>query len=222
MRSYDEIYAIALGRKGSVEALEAEIPRPKTAADLAKIGDDRWLSRFTSHVFSAGFNWKVIETKWPGFETAFHGFDVARCAMMDDDWFDALIQDTGIVRHGAKIHSVRDNAVFLQELAMEHGSAARCFADWPSRDYVGLLALLKTRGTRLGGNTGAYAMRMMGRDSFILSRDVVARLVAEGVVDKAPSSKSALAKTQAAFNTWADQSGRSMTEISRVLAMSIG
>ena len=117
---------------------------------------------------------------------------------------------------------MRDNAAFLQELAAEHGSAAACFAHWPDEDYIGLLALLKTRGTRLGGNTGAYALRFMGRDGFILSRDVVARLVAEGVVDKAPTGKAALARTQAAFNEWRAQSGRGLTEISRVLAMSIG
>ncbi|MEM9715321.1 MAG: hypothetical protein AAF826_02270 [Pseudomonadota bacterium] len=61
----------------------------------------------------------------------------------------------------------------------------------------------------------------MGRDSFILSRDVIARLIAEGVIDKAPTSKKTMSAVQTAFNTWRDQSGRSLTEISRVLAMSL-
>ena len=222
MRSFDEIYAITADRKGGAEALEQMLAPAEDPVDPAAIGDDRWLSNFTKGVFRAGFNWRVIDAKWDGFEAAFHGFAIGKCAMMDDEWFDALIQDTRIVRHGAKIQSVRDNAVFLQELAQEHGSAARVFAEWPGEDYIGLLALLKTRGTRLGGTTGQYALRFMGIDSFILSRDVVARLVAEGVIDKAPSSKKALAAVQAAFNTWRDQSGRSLTEISRVLAMSIG
>ena len=222
MRSFDEIYAITADRKGGAEALEQMLAPAEDPVDPAAIGDDRWLSNFTKGVFRAGFNWRVIDAKWDGFEAAFHGFDIGKCAMMDDEWFDALIQDTRIVRHGAKIQSVRDNAVFLQELAQEHGSAARVFAEWPGEDYIGLLALLKTRGTRLGGTTGQYALRFMGIDSFILSRDVVARLVAEGVIDKAPSSKKALAAVQAAFNTWRDQSGRSLTEISRVLAMSTG
>ena len=56
--------------------------------------------------------------------------------------------------------------------------------------------------------------------SFILSRDVTARLIAEGVIDKPATSKTALKSVQAAFNTWMEQSGRSLTEISRVLAMS--
>jgi len=221
MRHFDEIYALAEANKGSAAAVEAEIPQSTAREDLALIGDDRWLSRFSKHVFSAGFNWKVIENKWPGFEEAFHGFDVARCAMMDDAWFDALLQDTRIVRHGAKIQSVRDNAVFLQDLAAEHGSAAKAFATWPATDYVGLLDLLKKRGTRLGGNTGSYALRFMGVDSLIFSTDVVARLVAEGVVDKAPTSKTAQRAAQEAVNTWMQQSGRGLTAVSRVLAMSV-
>ena len=92
---------------------------------------------------------------------------------------------------------------------------------WPSSDFVGLLDLLKTRGARLGGTTAQYAMRFAGRDSFILSQDVTARLIAERVIDKPATSKRALRAVQEAFNTWARQSDRSLTEISRVLAMSV-
>lgn len=64
-------------------------------------------------------------------------------------------------------------------------------------------------------------MRFMGKESFVLSKDVVARLIVEGVIDKAPTSKKAMKDVQAAFNTWKAQSGRTLTEISRVLAQSI-
>lgn len=222
MRGFDDIFEISAARKGGAEALNAMLEPPLAPAALAAIPDHRWLANFTRHVFNAGFNWKVIESKWEGFEAAFHGFDIGKCAMMDDAWFDKLVQDTRIVRYGGKILSVRDNAVFLQELAAEHGSAAKVFADWPAEDYASLLEMLKKRGTRLGGTTGQYALRAIGVDSFVLSRDVVARLIAEGVIDKAPTSKGAMARVQAAFNTWRDQSGRSLKEISRVLAMSIG
>ena len=61
----------------------------------------------------------------------------------------------------------------------------------------------------------------MGRDAFLLSSDVTARLIAESVVDKPPTSKRDLAAVQAAFNTWAAQSKGSLTEIRQVLAMSV-
>ena len=106
-------------------------------------------------------------------------------------------------------------------MAREHGSAARHFAHWPTTDCVGLLDLLKRRGARLGGVTGQRVLRAMGVPSFILSPSVVARLIAEGVIDKPSTSKTAMRKIQGAFNSWMDQSGRSLTEISRVLAMSV-
>jgi 3-methyladenine DNA glycosylase Tag len=220
MRSFDEIYAIAADRKGGSGALEAMLAKPRSPEDLAEIPEDRWLAQFTKGIFQAGFSWKVIEAKWVGFETAFKGFDVDKCAMMDDAWFDALLTDTAIVRNGAKIRTVPDNAVFLQELRAE-GGAGTVIGGWPSDDFVGLLEMLKKRGSRLGGATGQYSLRFMGRDAFILSRDVTARLIAEGVIDKPATSKSALRAVQTAFNDWSAQSGRSLTEISRVLAMSL-
>ena len=221
MRSFDEIYQIAAARKGGAEALEAMLSAPVPAAEVAAIPDDRWLAAMTRAVFQAGFNWKVVESMWPGFEAAFDGFDTGRCAMLTDEDFERLVSDTRIIRNGAKIRSVQQNAVFLRSLAAEHGSASKAIADWPSTDFIGLLELFKTRGSRLGGTSGQYCLRFQGKDSFILSQSVVDRLIAEGVVDKPPTSKKALADVQAAFNTWMQQSGRSLTEISRVLAMSL-
>lgn len=221
MRSFDEIYQIAAARKGGAEALEAMLSAPVPVAEVAAIPDDRWLAAMTRAVFQAGFNWKVVESMWPGFEAAFDGFDTGRCAMLTDEDFERLVSDTRIIRNGAKIRSVQQNAVFLRSLAAEHGSASKAIADWPSTDFIGLLELFKTRGSRLGGTSGQYCLRFQGKDSFILSQSVVDRLIAEGVVDKPPTSKKALADVQAAFNTWMQQSDRSLTEISRVLAMSL-
>jgi 3-methyladenine DNA glycosylase Tag len=221
MRSFDQIYRIAAERKGGPAALEDLLPTPKPPAALRKIPDDRWLAGMTKRVFCAGFNWTVIENKWDGFEAAFEGFPPGRWAMMSDDDLDRLVQDKRIVRNAGKIQSVRDNAVFLCDLAREYGSAAKCFADWPDTDYVGLLDMLKRRASRLGGNSGQYFLRFMGKDSFITSGDVAKALVREGVVDKAPTSKRDLQAVQAAFNQWREESGRPLAQISRVLACSV-
>lgn len=220
--SFDTLFAMAAARKGGDDAVEALLPQVKTPEELAAIPDDRWLSEITRRVFQAGFNWKVIDSKWPGFEAAFHGFDVHRNAMMSDEDLDRLLADKRIVRNGAKIRSVRENAAFLLELAAEHGSAAACLAHWPAADHVGLLAMLKARGARLGGMAGAIALRMMGRDGFILTGDVSAALVREEVVDKPPSSKRDMAAVQAAFDAWHAESGRPYAHVSRVLALTVG
>ena len=220
MRTFDEIHAIAADRKGGADALESLLTKPKPAADDAQVPEDRWLAGISRAVFQTGISWKVVDNKWDGIEAAFKGFDVGACARMDDDWFDALLRDTRIIRHGAKVQAVRDNAAFLLSLR-DRGGAGRVFADWPATDYAGLLALLKTEGSRLGASTGQYAMRLHGRDGYMMSTDVVARRGAEGVSDKSPSSKRTMTAVQGAFNTWMDQSGRSLTEISRVLALSV-
>ena len=222
MRSFDDILAISAVRKGGIDAVLGDIDPPLPPDALAAIPDDRWLAQMTRGIFQAGFNWKVVDAMWPGFETAFKGFDVGKCAMMDDAWFDALVQDTAIVRYPQKIQAVQQNAVFVQEVAAEHGSFGHMVGHWPAANFAGLLDKLKKDGTRLGGATGQYMLRFMGADGYILSRDVVARLVAEGVIERAPTSKSAMRAVQDAFNAWAEQSGRSLKEISRVLATSIG
>lgn len=222
MRSFDDILAISAERKDGFAAVLNGIEPPASPATLAAVPDDRWLAQMTRGVFQAGFNWKVVEAMWPGFETAFHGFDIGRCAMMDDEWFDRLVQDKAIIRFPAKIRSVQQNAVFVSDQSAAAGGFGRLIADWPDEDFVGLLAHLKKHGSRLGGTTGQYFLRSMGKDSFVLTRDVIGRLVAEGVVDKAPSSAKSMKAVQEAFNTWRAQSGRSLKEISRVLAQSIG
>ncbi len=221
MHTFDELFEISAKRHGGKPALNKLLEPPKTPAQLRRVKDDRWLANMTKCIFQAGFNWKVVESMWPGFEEAFNGFDIGRCLMMNDDDIARLVSDKRIVRHGAKISAVQQNAAFLSELAKEHGTAAKAFADWPPEDYIGLLDMIKKRGMRLGGNTGQYFLRFSGKDSFILSRDVTTRLMAEGVIDKPASSRSAMAAVQEAFNTWMHQSGRSLKEISRVLAMSI-
>lgn len=222
MINFDKLYQHAARRKGGEQALEALLSKPLPVSELAQIPDHRWLAMMSRCIFQAGFSWKVIDKKWPGFEEAFHGFEPQRWMYMSDEDFETLLKDTRIVRNGTKIRSVRENAQFLCDLAAEHGSAAHAFAHWPNEEYVELLLLLKKRGSRLGGTSAQYCLRMMGKDAFIISRDVTAALIREGVVNGEPKSQRDLRATQQAFNHWRQESGRSLNEISQVLAYTIG
>jgi 3-methyladenine DNA glycosylase Tag len=173
-------------------------------------------------VFQAGFNWRVIENKWPGFEVAFHGFDPPLNAAMSEEEFDAHLKDTRIIRNAQKIASVRANAQFLVDLASEHGSAARFFADWPDGDFVGLLEVMKKRAARCAGETAMRFFRTMGKPAFITTRDVSAALVQAGVLAQPPKNRKDLQAVQDAFNAWSAESGRDLTALSRVLALSTG
>ena len=224
MRDFEDIFADAAARHGGAEALDALLTTtlPLSPEKIAAIADDRILSQMARHIFQSGFSWAVIDKKWPGFETAFAGFDPAVNAAMSDERFDALLKDAGIIRNGAKIRSVALNAQFLANLAGEHGSAARFFADWPDDDFAGLLEFLKKNGDRLGGHAGARVIRELGKPSYILSDSVVAALIKEGVVANAPTSKRDLQAVQKAFNAWSEESSRDLTAISRTLALSTG
>jgi 3-methyladenine DNA glycosylase Tag len=224
MRGFDEIFEMAAARVGGRAELEkrlAESPA-RTHAEIARVPDDRILSEMSRRVFQAGFNWKVVDAKWDGFEQAFEHFDPRKCAAMSEERFEALLKDKRIIRNGAKLRSVVVNAGFVLALSAEHGGAARFFADWPSSDFVGLLRYLKDRADRLGGQAAMRFLRSIGLPAFILTESVVGALIREGVVTKEPTGKADLAAVQSAFNAWSAQSGRDLTAISRVLAMTFG
>jgi 3-methyladenine DNA glycosylase Tag len=222
MRSYSEILAIAADRKGGEAAVLADIPKPLSADALAALPDSDWLAAMARGILQAGISWKVVDNKWPGILEAFHGFDIAAVTFQSEDWFYDLCEDTRVIRSPPKLRAILDNAAFIRRISDEHGSFGRKIGDWPSDDFAGLLRWLQDEGSRLGGATGAYMLRKMGKDSFVLSQDVVGRLIAEGVIDKAPTSKTAMAAVQAAFNDWRAESGQPLTTISRVLAQSVG
>jgi 3-methyladenine DNA glycosylase Tag len=222
VEAWKTIEARAAKRIGGASALASELPAAKSRVALRRVPDSRWLAEITRGVFQAGFVWKVIEAKWAGFEVAFGGFEPAAVARYSENKLVELASDSRIVRNPQKIRATRANALFLCELAKEHGSAARFFADWPAADVVGLWEVLRDRGSRLGGFTGQFILRHIGVDTPMLTDSVLCALRAQGVVDvKSPSSRAALRRIQDAFNAWHDESGRALCELSKILALSV-
>ncbi len=118
---------------------------------------------------------------------------------------------------------MRDNAKFVTDIAAEHGSFGKFLAAWPADDQVGLLDVLAKRGSRLGGFSGQYLLRFLGRDSFILTGDLMMCLRDSGVpISEKGTSKKDLKLAQAQINEWAKESGLPLTHISRICSMSIG
>ena len=221
MDSFASIFERAAERKGGPAALEEILPKAVTNRTLKGRPDSFYLAEMTRCVFRSGFVWRIIEAKWPGFEEAFDGFDVSGCAMLSDEDLERLATDERIVRNARKIQSVRGNALFVREIREEHGSFGAFLAGWPREDFVGLWEQLKVRGDRLGGQTGRFFLRFVGWDTPVLSEDVVKALIGQGVIDKAPTSKKALAAVQEAFNVWHRESGRPFSHISRTLSATI-
>ena len=67
------------------------------------------------------------------------------------------------------------------------------------------------------------ALRFLGCDGFVTSKDVVACLRDAGLdVPEEVKSKGDLAKVQGQFNAWAKETGLPYIHLSRICAMSIG
>jgi 3-methyladenine DNA glycosylase Tag len=221
MKSFKWIYEHVQEHK-SGENIESLLPVPKTAEEMKQTPDDRILSDMVRRVFRAGLKHSLVDSKWPEFEKAFFGFDPEKISLMNDEQLENLMQNEKLIRHWGKIKSTRINAMLVHDKAQEHGSFANFIADWPADNIIGLWDLLKKQGNQLGGNSGPYFLRMIGKDTFILTDDVVAALKAQGIIEKKPTAKRDLQKVQDAFNQWQQESGRPLSQISRLLSYTVG
>ncbi len=219
---FADILARAAERAGGAAALESRLPLAKDAAALGAVADDRYLSLMSRRVFRAGLRHSLVDGRWPAFEEVFLGFDPRRVVMMHDEMLEALMKERRIIRHWAKIRSVRDNAAAINAIAAEHGGFGAWLAAWPGARIMELWAELADRFVQMGGNSGPALLRMAGKDSFMLTGDVVRALVALGVVPKKPTTKPHRAAVQAAFNAWAAACARPLCQVSLVLALGGG
>lgn len=222
MEKFDAIYARAAKRKGGEKRLETLLSKPKTYEELCELPDDRVLAEATKKVFQSGFVWRVVRQKWPDFEDVFWGFDIDKLLMMPDEMLEQKATNPAIIRNLNKVRTIRSNALFLKDISNEHGSVGRWLANWPADDTIGLWRYLKDHGTRLGGNTGPYTLRAVGKDTFLLSRDIEAYFRAHKLIDGGLNSKRSLNSIQSCFNTWREQSNYSLQEISMLIAYSSG
>ncbi len=223
MKKFKLIHDAAKKRKGGDKELKKLLTAPTKLSSLKRITDDRYLAQITRCVFNAGFHWRVISSKWDGFEEAFHGFDLGALLTKAPEEWEAYLEDTRVIRNWQKIQTVFHNAAMVDEISEEHGSFGKFFADWPVSDQVGLMKYLHKNGSRLGGKTAQWFIRFTGKDSFMLTGDVVTALIASGLdINENASSQRDQKKIQEAFNHWHDETGLPYTHLSKLLSYSVG
>ena len=213
--SFQVIHEAALMRHGS-EELRARLPKPRSDAELRAMPADRYLSLMSQRIFRAGLRYSVVDAKWPAFEEVFFGFDVDKVAGLYDEQMEALLEDKRIIRHMGKLMAVRHNAQTMRDI----GDFAGWIAEWPVSDIVGLWGDLAKQMKQLGGNSGAMFLRMVGKDTFVLSDGVVRGLGYWQAFDGIPKSKRDKVEVQRIFNRWAEESGLPLCQLSMTLAMS--
>jgi 3-methyladenine DNA glycosylase Tag len=222
LERFDQIYQRACERQGGESALGELMPVVRSARALARTKNDRWLAQMTRCIFQAGFVWRVVDHKWDGFEDVFFGFPPEKIVMLSPEQIDRFAQNPRIIRNRQKVLSVQANARFILDISAEHGSFGKFIGNWPAQDLIGLFALLKTRGSRLGGMTGQRVLRNMAKDTFIVTGDVVRCLQRSGLdIGDNPGSKRELRLIQGAFNQWHEESALPYSHLSRTCALSL-
>lgn len=219
---YPWLYDTVRQRFATKEAMEAFLPQPLSAVELAQKGDDRYLSAMSQRVFQAGMTHSVVNKKWAEFEQVFWGFVPEKMVLLSPDHMDHFMQNEKLIRHRTKLQTIPKNAQFILDIQHEYGcSFGQFIADWPISDIVGLWRLLAKRGSRLGGRSAAGFLRLVGKDTFLLTSDVVARLVAGGYITHTPTSQRDLQQVQAVFNALHSESKRPLCQLSAMLSLSI-
>ncbi len=202
-------------------ALQARLTVPRDAVELEATGDDRYLSAMALRIFRAGLKHELVDRKWPAFEEIFSGFDPARVAGLADEELEAMLGDRRLIRHMGKLRAVRANAAEVLAIARQHGGFGHWLADWPVDRITALWIELARRMQHLGGRSAPAFLRMVGKDTFILTSSVERGLVTWEAMAGPPRTRDEIRAVQAAFNRWRQETGRPLCQLSQILALSV-
>jgi len=139
-------------------------------------GDQALFEKLSLEGFQAGLSWITILRRRPAFRAAFHNFDIARVAAMDETRIDEHMLNSGIIRNRAKITATITNARVAAKLLSEHAGALEALiwsfappprstspltsSDLPpfTPESMGLSSALRALGFRFVGPTTVYAL----------------------------------------------------------------
>ena len=220
MNLYEQIFEQAARKFNSIEELESDMPVVLTKEQIESRSDAFYLSTMSRRIFQAGMRHSVINSKWDHFEEVFWGFNPNKLIYIDEAFMERAMQDKGLIRHWGKLQTIPVNALEMIDLSKENESFGHFIAGW-DRDVTALWTLLAKRFKRMGGRSSCYFLRMVGLDTFILTDDVVRRLITLNIIDKKPTSKKDLLMVNNAFNELREVSGRPLSHISKLLALSL-
>jgi DNA-3-methyladenine glycosylase I len=140
------------------------------------VWEDKTLFEFLIlETFQAGLSWITILRKRENFREAFDHFDYKKIAGYDEEKYEALMENPGIIRNRLKIRSAISNAVAFMKIQEEFGSFSdyiwafvdrkpvvnewKFMKDLPARTEISDLISkdLKKRGFKFVGSTVVYA-----------------------------------------------------------------
>lgn len=112
----------------------AQCEWPKGDERMQAYHDEEWCrpSRDERYIFEmlslegaqAGLSWQIVLSKRDSYKEAFHNFDIDYCAALTDEALAEIKEQYGVIKHGAKLQSVRTNARAVKEIQSEFTSFA--------------------------------------------------------------------------------------------------
>ncbi len=141
---------------------EQEHQHPDAPPQIVPRSLNDYLEVMTKAVFQSGMSWKVVNSKWPGFQAGFQGFDVAKVATMDESAIDTLAADTRIIRNRRKIVATVHNAQRLIELDEEYDGIRNYFR--AHGDFYDVLKDVRKQFKYMGDTGTYYWLYVLGED----------------------------------------------------------
>jgi 3-methyladenine DNA glycosylase Tag len=123
--------------------------------------DNGYFERLTTHIFSAGLNWKVVESKKAAFDRAFAGFSPAKVAHFTEADVKRLMKDSSIVRNEKKIRATIQNAAQFLEVKRQYGSFSKYLHQF-EKDEARLQADIANRFHHVGPSTSRMFLWSVG------------------------------------------------------------
>lgn len=137
--------------------------------------DDKLFEFLILETFQAGLSWITVLRKRENFRIAFDNFDYKKIVKYDENKFEELINNAGIIRNKLKIRATINNAKAFIEIQKEFGSFSKYIwkfvnnkpivNQWENMDQIPaktelsdiISKDLKKRGFKFVGSTVIYA-----------------------------------------------------------------
>ena len=106
--------------------------------------DDKLFEFLVLETFQAGLSWITILRKRENFRVSFDDFDYQKIAVYNEEKYEELLLDAGIIRNKLKIRATIGNAKAFIKLQQEHGSFSNYF--WQFSDHQPIENIRKNLG----------------------------------------------------------------------------
>ncbi|TAA73307.1 DNA-3-methyladenine glycosylase I [Planococcus salinarum] len=119
---------------------------PKSSEMMQAYHDEEWCrpTRDDRYIFEllnlegaqAGLSWSIVLAKRGAYQAAFKNFDIDYCAGLSDADLEAIKENYNVIKHFAKLKSVRSNAQAVQKVQKEFGSFADFLWDFVKSEPI--------------------------------------------------------------------------------------